>query len=293
MPLFRLAVEGPGQEKVFKLGKDWEQYSFIFHTDSSYSSALVTLDLLTAGTAWFDMIQITPDPLISYTIGKDRGAKISIATTVADAEIRYSLGIEKNAERNAVYSQPFLVSKTATLSAGLFAGDKEIAQANMFIPVNKATGKPVTLQTQYAPQYAGSGNSTLTDGAMGSSAFKDNRWLGFSGRDVIATIDMQEQSVIHSVAVNFLCDPNSGIFLPPRVSLYISDDGKNFRPAGTYINSNIARRGEPYLQSFVIGSKKRKARYVRVVTDAFGEIPEGYLFKGTMSWIFIDEIMVN
>jgi hypothetical protein len=29
------------------------------------------------------------------------------------------------------------------------------------------------------------------------------------------------------------------------------------------------------------------------VTDAFGEIPEGYLFKGTMSWIFIDEIMVN
>jgi hypothetical protein len=292
MPSFRMNVEGPRQEKTFILTKDWQRYSFIFRPDSSYSSAIVTFDLLTAGTAWLDMIQVTPDPVISYSINKDGSAQVSIATTMTDAAIKYNPGNEL-AEAKTNYTQPFLVNKSGMLKAGLFVEGKEIAEASVFIPVNKALGKPVTIETTYAPQYAGSGDMTLTDGAMGSTAFKDKRWLGFSGKDVIATIDMREATVIRSVRVNFLCDPNSGIFLPPILSLLISEDGKDFKPAGTYVNNEIARRGEPYLRSLVIDSKKVKARYIRVVADAFGEIPEGYLFKGTMSWIFIDEVMVD
>ncbi|MDP4261727.1 MAG: hypothetical protein Q8941_04290 [Bacteroidota bacterium] len=289
MPSFRIGVEGPGQEKIFKLTKDWQQYSFIFQSDSSFSAAIINFDLLTAGTAWFDLVQVTPDPLISYSIGKDRVAKVSITSTVADAEIKYWIGDSTLIN----YTQPFLINKAATIQAGLFVHDKQVAMASSLIPVSKALGKPVTLQSQYAPQYAASGNSSLTDGMMGSTAFKDNKWLGFSGKDVLATIDLQKAETIHSVTVNFLLDPNSGIYLPPRVSVFVSENGKDFKWADTYTNHEVPRMGEPGLRSFIIGNKEIKARYIRVVAETFGDIPEGYLFKGTKSWIFMDEIMVE
>lgn len=293
MPSLRLHVEGHGQEKVFALSKDWQRYSFIFCPDSTLSSAIISFDLLTAGTAWFDMIQVTPDPVISYSINKDHSAKVSIQSTHANAAIKYSLNDETDNVVLSNYSGSFLVNKMATVKAFLFDGEKKIAEASSLIPLNKALGKTVTLQSEYAPQYAGSGSATLTDGFMATTAFKDKNWLGISGKDVIATIDMQESATFHSVTANFLADPNSGIYLPPKVSVYISENGKDFKQAGSYINNMIPRKGEPYLQSFIINCKKIKARYIRLIADAFGEIPEGYLFKGTMSWIFIDEIMVD
>ena len=293
MPALRLNVEGPEKDKIFTLTKDWQQYSFLFSKDSSYSSAIVSIELLTAGMAWFDMVQVTPEPQIKYSFNKDNIATISITANIAGATIKYSVTNGKDDAIKNIYDQPFKISKASTVKAGLFINDTQIAGANLFIPVNKALNKPVTLQSEYAPQYAASGSTSITDGLMGSTAFKDNKWLGFSGKDVIATIDMQQVTAINTVAINFLNDPNSGIYLPPKVSVYLSDNGKDFKLAGTYINKLVPQMGEPGLKVFTIDKLKSKAKYIRVIANAFGEIPEGYLFKGTMSWIFIDEVMVE
>lgn len=289
MPYFRIQAEALRQEKVFQLTTEWQPYSFIVRTDTSYSAAIVSLDVLTKGTAWFDLVQVNPDPVISYTINKDKTALVTLTTTSPGVTIKYSIDDAKETG----YTKPFVINKASTVQARLFAGTEPAAQAGLFIPVNKALGKSVVLENSYAPQYAGSGPASLTDGLMGSTAFKDNKWLGFLGRDVVATIDMQEPMVIRSVAVNFLCDPNSGIFLPPKLSLYTSDNGKDFVRVDTYAHTVVQRMGEPFLQTLRLDGKKVKARYIRVVADAFGEIPEGYLFKGTLSWIFTDEIMVE
>lgn len=289
MPVLRLGVEGPRQERTFTLTDDWQQYSFLLRSDSSWSAAIVSFDLVTAGTAWVDGVQVNADPVISYTIGKDKKAIVSVTSTLPGAALRY--GIDGAKEK--AYTQPFSIDKVATIRAGLYSDGKPIAQAGLFIPVSKALGSPVTLENAYAPQYAGSGPASLTDGLMGSTAFKDNKWLGFLGRDVVATIDLQEAVTVRSVAVNFLCDPNSGIFLPPKLSFYTSDNGTDFVLADSFVNTTEQRMGEPFLKTLRLDGKKVKARYIRVVADAFGEIPDGYLFKGTQSWIFTDEIMVE
>jgi hypothetical protein len=293
MPSLRISIEGPAREKVFTLTKDWQLYSFIVKSDSSFSAALVCFDLLTAGTAWVDLIQVTPDPLISYSIGKDKLATVSITTATPDAEIRYWMSNAKADSAKQIYKQPFSVNKAGMLQAGLFINNKEIARAGTLIPISKALGKPVELQSEYAPQYAGSGSSSLTDGMMASTAFKDNKWLGFLGKDVTAIIDLQQSETIHSVTVNLLLDPNSGIYLPPKISVYVSANGKDFQLAGTYTNTEAPHMGEPGLRTLVINNKGVKARYIKVKADAFGDIPEGFLFKGTKSWIFVDEIMVE
>lgn len=289
MPVLRLALEGPRQEQTFTLTNEWQSYSFLLRSDSSWSAAIVNIDLVTAGTAWVDGVQVNADPVISYTIGQDNKALVSLASTMPGAALRYSL----SGGKETVYAKPFRVNKAALVQAGLYTDGKPVANASLFVPVNKALGKTVTLQNAFAPQYAGSGAASLTDGLMGSTAFKDNKWLGFLGRDVVATIDMQEAVTVSSVAVSFLCDPNSGIYLPPELSLYTSDNGKDFVLAYTLVNKTAQSMGEPFLQIMRLDGKKVKARYIRVVADAFGEIPDGYLFKGTLSWIFTDEIMVE
>jgi hypothetical protein len=117
--------------------------------------------------------------------------------------------------------------------------------------------------------------------------------LRFSGRDVIATGDLQKTISVHSIAANFLYDPNSGIFLPPKILFYTSINGKNFQVAGNYINKEEQKRDEPYLLSLSIKFKAKQAKYIKIVAQTFGDIPEGYLSKGTKSWIFVDEIMVD
>lgn len=132
----------------------------------------------------------------------------------------------------------------------------------------------------------------LTDGIMGTTGFKDGKWLGFSGTDLNATIDLQTTLHVRSVTASFLCDPNSGIFLPPSVAVYTSTDGRHFELAGEQPNDAGNIRGEPYLHkvSIPVG---RSTRYVRVVARAFGPIPDGYLFKGSTSWLFADEVLVQ
>ena len=44
---------------------------------------------------------------------------------------------------------------------------------------------------------------------------------------------------------------------------------------------------------FRVDCRDIKAKYIRVVIKTFGEIPDGYLFKGTNSWLFMDEVLVE
>ncbi|MET0393268.1 MAG: hypothetical protein ABW019_09010 [Chitinophagaceae bacterium] len=289
MPLLRIGVEGPRQERSFTLSDDWQQYSFLLRSDSSWSAAIVNIDLVTAGTAWVDGMQVNADPVVSYSIDAAKKALVSLNTTMNGSTLKYRV----NDGKEIVYTKPFLVGKAATVQARLYAGGQPSAQAALFVPVNKALGRPVTLASTYAPQYAGGGAVSLTDGLMASTAFKDNKWLGFLGKEVIATIDLQGTITVGAVNINFLCDVNSGIFLPPDLSLYTSLNGKDFVLADRSVTTIEQRMGEPSLQTLRLDGKKVKARYIRVVAAAFGEIPEGYLFKGTQSWIFTDEIMVE
>lgn len=111
--------------------------------------------------------------------------------------------------------------------------------------------------------------------------------------EVVFVVDMKEATDFKSVIVNFLSDANSGIFLPREVTVLVSNDGVDFQPAGQIENKAVSKRGEPYLVPFVVQCNKSKARYIQLKIKTFGEIPEGYLFKGSTSWMFTDEILVR
>lgn len=291
MPTFRLAMDAMQQTHTFPLTTDWKKYSFTFRAPASSTNAILTLDLIQQGTAWFDMLQVSPDPVISYRVNTDLNAIATIKSN-SNAILRYNFDKEPDVT-SPVYQVSIPVKKATTLYAALFEDNKIIAGSKVFIPINKALGKPVSFTNKYDVHYTAAGDSTLTDGIMGTTAFKDGKWLGFSGKDLDITVDMQTPVTINTVTTSFLADPDSGIFLPSEITVYTSSDGKNFKPTGYIKNRKGAVRGEPYLQTFPVKVKAKQVRYIRVIAKTIGTIPDGYLFKGTTSWLFTDEILIE
>ena len=293
MPVYRLSIDKLNIEKTFTLTPDWKQYDFSFHVDSIGTSASVSLELVTRGTAWFDLLQVDPDPTISYYINPDQTAMVSLGTISQNSELRYTLDHNDLNLKSKKYQRPFAIKKASVVCAGLFQDEKLIAETSQLIPVNKALGKPVTFQTEYSPKYKANGDGSLTDGILGSSAFKDGKWLGFEGIDMDVTVDLGKISAFDHVTVNFLCDVNSGIHLPKAVRVFISDDGVNFKPADSLINDEGSKHGGAYIKPFIIDCQKSKARYIKIEAENIGAIPQGFLFPGTRGWIFCDEILVE
>ncbi len=290
MPVFSIQIKALKAEKTFTLSSEWKEYSFMIHSDSSSTNAIVDLDLIQKGTAWFDDIKLSQEPFISYKINEDQSsANVSIETTIPNTTIKYSSGAKTKWHK---YNKPFELNSSSTIKATVFDGKKTIAESAVFVPINKALGKEVSFITKLDPAYSSDGASTITNGIMGSTVFKDGKWLGFTTPSVSFTIDMGKSTDINSITPNFLSDANSGIFLPRSIKISVSDDGKNYKEISTKENSEISKRGEPYIVPIKINSNT-KARFIRLDIQTFGKIPEGYLFKGTTSWMFIDEVMIN
>lgn len=291
MPVLRLAIDAMGETHSYPLTAAWRKYGFTFTASASSTNAILSFDLITRGTAWLDLLQVSPDPVIHYRIDGNRSATVTITSAMDQGRLLYALDKEPDAA-SPVYRQPLVLKKAATVYAAVFAAQNRVAGSQAFVPVNLAFGKPVTLAVQADPHYAAAGDATLTDGIMGTTAFKDGKWLGFNGTDLNATIDLEKSTRVQTVTAVFLCDPNSGIFLPPSVTVYVSSDGQHFDRVGEWDNAAGNIRGEPYLKKVRL-PVSRSARYVRVVAKAFGQIPDGYLFKGSTSWLFAGEVLVE
>jgi len=148
-------------------------------------------------------------------------------------------------------------------------------------------------KTKYAfsPKYPGGGNKALTDGILATSMFRDGYWQGYEGEDLVLTIEMGEKKQIQEIEIGFFEGINSWIFLPQKVEISVSEDGKSFHDVAEINtfnadkNSSIARVNIQFAPIVI--------RYIQVFAKSMGTCPEGHPGEGGKAWLFIDEIMVN
>jgi hypothetical protein len=156
-----------------------------------------------------------------------------------------------------------------------------------------ALHKAVTLAVAPDPRYPGGGAAALTDGRLGSEAYDAPEWLGFEGRDLDATIDLGGVRTIGSVALGSLQDTRLGIYLPVKVAISTSLDGKTFDPVATVAPALSRRERGPLRQTLAAEGLAACGRYVRVLASNVGTIPPGQRAAGAKAWLFADEISVN
>lgn len=112
-----------------------------------------------------------------------------------------------------------------------------------------AYGKKVTyLKPHHNEEFKGSGDTTLTDGVLGDWGPFGFRWQGFYG-DMDVVVDLDSIQEIHSVSASFMQVLAASLFIPTKIEIFVSDNGKQFTSlyekdfkANDYINYDIVKR---------------------------------------------------
>jgi hexosaminidase len=73
------------------------------------------------------------------------------------------------------------------------------------------------------------GAAAMVNGIVGSDErYGDGEWLGWSGEDFEATIDLGKTQDINKISLRFYNGNGQWIYLPKKVTISSSSDGKNF-----------------------------------------------------------------
>lgn len=278
--------------RSFTLSPDWQEYHFHFTVDQPLKALHAGITQRGSGTVWFDLVQIIPDPIIAYTLG-DRAAEVDITSLTPSAEIRYTVNGGLPGARAMLYEGPFRVDSSATVHSVLMKDGQVLVRAKQYIPMSKASNKAVVFQTPYSAKYSASGDHSLVDGVTGTLSFQDNKWLGFLDDEITFTVDLGKPVLVSRVVASFLVSVNDGIHAPLAMEVQTSEDGVAFTPWGQVDNPEGSRAQRPYKLPLDVHGESAEARYVQVRIKGIKEIPEGFLFKGSEAWVFIDEVEVH
>lgn len=200
-----------------------------------------------------------------------------------------------------LYTSPILISSRATLKYyhdfdGLYASDptrpynmRRMEYSQAFL-VNKATAKEITLVHEPHKNYSFGGAFSLVNGIHARGADLSKDWLGFWGEDLIATLNLDQETEVNQFGINLMEREGSWIYFPKSVRFEVSSDGLAFQEVAAMDTVGIAEcKGKVRIAL----PHSVKAKYVRVTVLNYGAIPDGKPGSGHQAWLFADEILVD
>lgn len=219
---------------------------------------------------------------------------VALSTEAYNGEIFYTLDGSEPTLQSKKYTTPVSIQNSAVLKAVTAVDGKVMSAvpAQQRFVMHKAVGRPVIYANPVSPYYNADGPNSLTDGVRGTEA-AGKYWHGFSGKDLMATIDLGGEKDIHGVSIGCLQRYNDWIMLPQWVKFETSTDGQNFTELQTVRNDVSLNEQSPVIKEFVADFPERKARFVRVTAKVLEALPQGRSGEGKTAWVFADEIVVQ
>nr|WP_315033660.1 family 20 glycosylhydrolase [uncultured Chryseobacterium sp.] len=218
------------------------------------------------------------------------GITYELSTSQDSKGIRYTLDGTDPTINSKKYEGSISVPQSMTVKSAYFEnGQLKSSISSQQFTISKTTGKKISLENQPSENYSFGGASTLVDGIIGNSRQLGKTWLGFNGKDVVATIDFGQKTDFSNVYFNTLENKGSWIHLAKSAKIFTSDDNKNFKMIKEIGKEEIQNaKGKIQLN---IG--KQNSRYFKIIIENAGVIPPGNPGADSKAWLFVDEIGVN
>jgi len=221
---------------------------------------------------------------------KGNGVLFELKSATNSKAIRYTTDGSTPNSNSIPYSNPLEITKNQTIKAAYFEnGLQKSAEIEQAFHFNKATGKAITLVQEPHESYNSGGAFTLVDGIVGNRSKFGRDWLGFSGKDLNATIDLGTATTIHQVSVSVLSNEGSWIYYPNTIEILLSNDGKEFKSVKQVLLSDI----KSVNGLVVVNFESQSAQFIKVIATNLGKIPNGMPGAGSDAWLFVDEIGVE
>ncbi len=277
--------------------------SYLHHSDFMKGGELVFIMGSRPNTAWGSADSdvpvseiaehlLVPVPVISASaaVFKDQ---LEIKIETGDLRVYYTTDNSEPDENSPRYLQPFVIDETTNIRAAAFkeAGKTSIAATASYhrIPHDWT----VKVFSKRSSQYQGGGDLGLVDGIRGNNNFSTGAWQGYQGQNFEAIVDLGAAREVSRLGAGFLQDIRSWIWLPVRLEVELSSDGKGFSKVLTVENDVSDKDYDVVLKDFVRSIPSQQARYVKVRAIGYGKIPSWHPGHGGNSWVFIDEIIIE
>ncbi len=211
-----------------------------------------------------------------------------------DFDIYYTLDGTEPTNKSESYIKPLKITESLELKILAQKQNSDLKKyINQKYSIHKATGITVKLKYPFSPNYTGNNDNALTDGLRGTTNFRDGKWQGFNGVDLVADIDMGKIESYSRIKAGFLQSMLSWIFIPKEIIIYASYDGKDFHKLGSLITNTDPHLEDKFIETFTVEFDKTSSRYIRLIAKSLGPNPEWHEAAGANSWLFADEIIVE
>ncbi len=219
---------------------------------------------------------------------------VKLSTDAYKGEVVYTTDGTQPGLQSAKYTKPVQINSSVLLKVSVLVNNKimNAVPAEQSFAMHKAIGKNVNYTNPVSRYYMADGPNSLTDGVRGTNAV-GKYWHGFSGKDLIATIDLRAPTGIHSITLGCLQNYPDWIMMPQWVKFETSVDGNNFNEVKTINNIVPENEKAATIKDFVAEFPAQQARFIRVTAKVVDALPKGHSGEGKPAWIFADEIIVE
>lgn len=245
------------------------------------------------------------DVQASYTPDLDNHCIVADLRSTLGVNVHYTLDGSEPTQGSAIAEGPISINESTKLRACTFrpvearlgSSARRYERSNievMDIDFNKATTKKITLAEAPAPRYTFNGGVVLVDGLKArTQSFQSGQWLGFNGKDLVATIDLGSEQEFSSVSINALGSKADWVFDARSLTLEISEDGEHFTKVAAAEYPAMEQTSADGILPHRLDFSKTSSRYVRVTVGCEKSIPQWHNGRGMGGFLFVDEICIE
>ncbi|EDP96147.1 family 20 glycosylhydrolase [Kordia algicida OT-1] len=214
-----------------------------------------------------------------------------LQTVIRNKTIRYTTDETSPTLQSEKYTGYLPIEGSTVLKAAVFDDNEKLGRDFTIVYKNhKAVGASITLEPKAHKVYAGSGKAGLVNGVSGSDTrYGDKEWLGFWGKDVTITIDLEKPTKISSVSTRFYNANGQWIYAPKEIGIsYVNEqDGR------TLHQINQIPQTDATLVPHAFQIEEIVTQHIEIHIPNYGTIPDGMQGAGNKAWTFLDEIVVK
>ncbi len=221
---------------------------------------------------------------------------VSIRTLFDDQTIVYTTDGSDPVAKSLKYASPIPIRNKTLIKASVLKHNQPFGLAQKQIFQHKGIGHLKQLNSIYSnynPAYAAGGKDALLDGQKGSNNFADGRWQGYQGQNVDIEIDLQKATTVKSISLDCLQNAYSWIILPTHVDIYTSADGVNYTLLKKVGHDIPADSKGQFTHTFQTTFDDLQIRFLKIVANSIGNLPQWHHAAGGQSFIFMDEIEIE
>jgi len=240
----------------------------------------------------YEMKKLVKTPTIIGEFDEfNKPMKVTISVEESDVKVYYTLDGSEPTEKSKLYKEPITIDETTLVKAKAFKKN-EIPSFTIEKNFNRILISNTVYKTEPHKNYSKNKETALMDNKIGTVGNWGENWIGFSGDDMDATIELAKPMDFTKVMVGYAIHPDAWVLSPKAIWISTSKDGVEFsepvRAEFPVFFGENGLRAEARAKLNALDVK-----YINIKVENRGVLPEKHAYAGEKAWIMIDEVRIS